>query len=92
MGALHAQEFADSGVPLETAITWHLQSNHYPPVPVSMVPVCIAAIDAANEEDWDLSIELPTSVAYRGSAFAPAWAIIESHHLQAWIEGDDDEW
>lgn len=86
MGALHAQEIADLGVDLETAIGWHLRHNHFPPVPASMVPVCIAAIDAYAEDEPDRSIELPTSVAYRGSAFAPAWAIADAHHLGPWLE------
>ena len=38
---------------LEMAISIHLQSNHYPPVPLSMVEPCIEAIDAYYDEDYD---------------------------------------
>ncbi len=70
-------------------IEFHLQHNHYPPVPSSMVPVCEAAIDNANADDWDAAVELPEGVTYKGSTTAPTWAIVEQHHLTAWI--DDGE-
>jgi len=76
-------------VSLEQAIGYHLQSNHYPPVPLSMVQPCIEAIDAANEGDIDLEIEMPEGVSYRGMPTAPAWAIIEQHHLDSWIESEE---
>jgi hypothetical protein len=49
-----------------------------------MVQPCIEAIDAYWDEDLDHMIDLPEGVFYRGSDKAPAWAIIESHHLGAW--------
>lgn len=71
------------------ALSWHLTSNHYPPVPDFMVPVCEAAIDAWNDErDPDKLISLPEGVGYRGLTAAPAHAIIEAHHLEAWLEED----
>lgn len=102
MGALQAQEFAQMDVDLETAIGWHLQGNHYPPIPQSMIPVCIEAIDAANEEDYKRLIKLPIDgldrngepfqIRWRdGSDHAPAWAIIEHAHLDAWIQGEEWE-
>lgn len=77
-------------ISLEQAIGYHLQSNHYPPVPLSMVKPCIEAIDAASEGDIDLEIEMPEGVSYRGLPTAPAWAIIEQHHLDSWIDSEDD--
>ena len=71
---------------LETQIGIHLSSNHYPPVPKFMVAPCIEAIDAVNDAGlWDLEIPMPEGVTYRGLTTAPAWAIIEQHHLQAWL-------
>jgi hypothetical protein len=70
---------------LEMAISIHLQSNHYPPVPLSMVEPCIEAIDAYYDEDYDKLIEMPEGVSYRGSTHAPAHAIIDQHHLHAWL-------
>lgn len=85
MGSLQAVELAESELDLETQITVQLRSNHYPPVPVSMVPVCIEAIDAANEGDWNRDIDLPEGVMFRGLTTAPASAIVEQHHLEFWI-------
>ena len=85
MGALHAMELADSELDLETQIRFQLRSNHYPPVPVSMVPVCIEAIDKANEGEWEELITLPEGVSWRGEPCAPVHAIVEQHHLEFWI-------
>lgn len=86
MGALHAMELADSELDLETQITFQLRSNHYPPVPTSMVPVCIEALDAVNTDgDWEKEITLPEGVSWRGNDTAPAYAIIEQHHLTFWV-------
>ena len=75
---------------LETAIGYHLQGNHYPPVPLSMVQPCIDAIDAYYEDDFDKEIEMPEGVSYKGKTTAPAWAIIEQHHLNAWLPENED--
>ena len=85
MGALHAMELADSELDLETQIRFQLRSNHYPPVPESMVPVCIQAIDQANEGNWEEMIKMPEGVSWRNQDHAPVYAIIEQHHLEFWV-------
>jgi hypothetical protein len=84
MGAMRAMDIADN-FDLEEGIKIHLRTNHYPPVPESMVPICLDAIDAANEGDWDRDIDLPEGVMFRGLTQAPASAIVEQHHLEFWI-------
>ena len=94
MGSNFAQELANGVVPnltLEAQIEIHLRSNIYPPVPLSMVKPCIEAIDAYWEEDTDRQIALPEGGSWRGNDHAPAWAIIEGHHLDAWITEYDEE-
>lgn len=79
---------ADLGINLtiEQQIGIHLSSNHYPPVPSIMIQPCIEAIDAVNDAGlWDLPIQLPEGVEYNGLKEAPASAIIEAHHLDAWL-------
>lgn len=71
---------------METAIAIHLQGNHYPPVPTSMVQPCIDAINAYNEGDYNRSIELPAPITWRDRNTAPASAIVEAHHLDAWLD------
>jgi hypothetical protein len=77
----------DLGIALdiESQIGIHLQSNH-PPVPKTMIKPCIEAIDAVNDAGlWDLDIPLPEGVLWKGLTSAPAHAIIEAHHLNAWL-------
>ena len=88
MGSNLAYDLANNDLldlDLETQIKIHLTSNHYPPVPVSMVQPCIDAIDAFYWDEFDLEIEMPEGVFYKGKTTAPAWAIIEQHHLEAWL-------
>ena len=88
MGSNFATELADEellGLDLETSIAIHLQANHYPPVPTSMVEPCIAAIDAYHDEDYQRLIDLPTPITWRDQNQAPASAIVEAHHLDAWL-------
>lgn len=71
---------------IEQQIEIHLKSNHYPPIPSIMVQPCIEAIDAVNDMGlWGALIPLPEGVEYKGLKEASANAIIEAHHLQAWI-------
>jgi hypothetical protein len=56
-----------------------------------MVQPCIDAIDAAYDEDYDRMILLPEGITWRGSAGAPAHAIIEGHNLQWFIDPVDEE-
>lgn len=72
----------------ETAIKFHLESNHYPPVPEVMVAPCIEAIDAYNAEETDGVITLPKGVTYRGMATAPVLSLIKNYNLEAWLKAD----
>ena len=84
MGFNTAQELAEI-LDLDSSLKFHLQANHYPPVPVTMVQPCIDAIDAYHDEDYDRQIELPDGISWRGLHTAPASAIVEAHHLDAWL-------
>ncbi len=35
--------------------------------------------------ETDREIKMPEGVSYKGLDTAPAWAIIEQHHLEAWL-------
>jgi hypothetical protein len=95
MGSVTAIGLADSVLDLETQILYHLTGNHYPPVPKEMVKPCIDAIDAYYDEDWDRMIDMPMvgdfQILYRGELQAPAWAIVEQHHLSWFIDPADEE-
>ena len=90
MGSNFANDLAAmADLSLSDAIGMHLRGNHYPPVPLSMVPICIEAINAYYEDDYNREIEMPEGVSYKGRNTAPAWAIIEQHHLDAWLPETD---
>lgn len=89
MGHMTAMEIADA-LPIEEALHYHLRINHYPPIPTEMVGVCIEAIQAVNEYDENREVELPAGVTYKGSPTAPAHAIVTGHHLDPWIEREED--
>ena len=88
MGYTTALAFADE-LSLEAGLAYHLQANHYPPVPVSMVDACIASIEAYEQEDYQREIDLPEGVSWRGQTSCPASAIVEAHHLDAWLPHTD---
>jgi len=96
MGSVTALGIKDSVLDLETQILYHLKGNHYPPVPAEMVEPCIEAIDAYYDEDYDRMIDMPKvgdfQILYKGSTTAPAWAIVEQHHLEFWLPDADAEW
>ena len=94
MGSITALGIQDSVSDLETQLAYHLEGNHYPPVPLSMVQPCIDAIDAYYDEDFDRMIAMPMvgdfQILYRGDTQAPARAIVDQHHLQFWLPDWED--
>ena len=51
-----------------------------------------AALDAAREMDAMRQIEMPEGVFYKGKTTAPAWAIIQQHHLDFWLPQDEEDY
>jgi hypothetical protein len=91
LGRIQADDLASmEALTLDQAIGYHLQGNHYPPVPLIMVQPCVEAIYAVNDWRSDESINLPEGVFYKGETSAPAWAIVEQHHLDAWVQNDGE--
>jgi hypothetical protein len=89
MGSMHAAEFASmKGKNKDRGLLAHLQGNHYPPVPASMLGPSKRAISAVNRGKHDSKIKLPEGVKWRGQKSAPASAIVEAHHLHAWLNPD----
>lgn len=92
MGNMTARELAflgNEGLGIETALSWHLTSNHYPPVPDTMVQPCVEALDNANAGEWDKMVQLPDGVGYKGGTAAPTHAIIEQHHLESFLDDEN---
>jgi hypothetical protein len=87
MGRLGAEAMATQPISLEDQLSWHLSSNHFPPVHEVFIPVAIAAIDAANEGDWDRVIEFPEGAE---KDEAPTHEIVEGLHLDSWIDYSEE--
>jgi hypothetical protein len=88
MGSMSARDMANHCPDRETLVRWHLQSNHYPPVPDNMVPVALAAIEAIEHDDAHRTITLPNGVLYRGRRpWASAAEVATAFHLDDLIEG-----
>lgn len=85
MGRLSAEDML-THTNQETALVWHLGYNHFPPIPQSMLPVARAAIKYANLGRWDTRVALPEGATYRGKTRAPVRALVESLHLDAFLD------
>ena len=92
MGSNFATDLAsgDLGLSMSDSIRIHLSSNHYPPVPATMVQPCLDAIDAYFDEDYQRPIQLPMPITWKNKSSAPASAIVEAHHLEAWLPDWED--
>lgn len=75
-----------------TAVAWHLQHNHYPPVPATLLDTCLDAISLAADGEWDAECALPDGITYKGSGTAPVWAVVEQHHLATFVALCHAEW
>ena len=80
-----AWEVSQGTVSLQGALIWHLQSNHYPPLPVELVPVAMRAIAKANKEQWHTKVLMPKGISFRGLKLAPVGDLIEALHLDSFL-------
>ena len=90
MGSTTAQDLAENVIDIRQSIGYHLRGNHYPPVPLTMVEPCIEAIYAVDDGDTHKSIQLPKGIFWKGYPTAPAYAIVEAHHLEPWLNNEED--
>lgn len=95
MGKLTEMMIANTDLPLSTKIAWHLQGNHYPPIPLIMVEPCVEAIELARLGYYTAEVKLPLGeskdgvpfqITWHGQDTAPVSAIIEAHHLDGFIQ------
>lgn len=87
MGAKLAQEIAESPLTLEEKLSWHLSGNLYPPMPDSLIPVCVEAITLAeNGEDLHKVLTLPEPIKRAGTSEITAKQLILSIKLHWFIK------
>jgi len=81
----------DQGIcSLDRALAAHLQSNHYPPLPMALIPACKKAIRNCEGYQSDLRVQLPTGMRLamgggRSTNRPPSWRLVEAAHLDAFI-------
>ena len=96
MGHASASAFNDrvdqGAVSLDAALTWHLTSNHFPPLPLPLVPVAIEAIklgrEASELEDpdiWAETLDMPDGLLFRGGSTITVAEAIENLHLDPFL-------
>ena len=90
MGRLSALDMA-ANTDLDTALSWHLSANHFPPLPPELLPVAKRAIAKASADQWDDELKLPAGIRYRDASSAPVYACVEAWHLDAFIELEEEE-
>jgi hypothetical protein len=90
MGSNLAHDLVENVIDIRQSIGYHLRGNHYPPVPLTMVEPCIEAIYAVDDGDTHKSIQLPKGIFWKGYPTAPAYAIVEAHHLEPWLNNEED--
>lgn len=98
MGYLSALDFAGNA-PLETALSWHLTANHYPPLPEALVDPCKRAIELARAGEWDAEISIEgAGVKLRVRPYSgettdrPTVArLVEVCHLEAFLDAASEE-
>ena len=86
-----AEMVEEGQVSLRQAVAYHLECNHFPPVPEEMVPVCLRVIRhlSAGDDAAGL-VRLPKGVTHRQyGRDVPAWVIADELHLEAFIEEED---
>jgi hypothetical protein len=89
MGYTTASALTELDMPLKKQIELHLTTNFYPPIPAFMAQTCVDALNAYLERDTNRMVDMPKGVSYKGSTSAPAWAIVEQHRLNAWLDANE---
>jgi hypothetical protein len=70
---------------LDLALGYHLECNHFPPLPSELIPTCKEAIIACNDGDYERLIDLPDGILFRGEAQVYAYRVVQSCHLEYFL-------
>lgn len=84
MGRANVSELIEVGG--RAALRWHLESNHYPPVPHAMLPVCQRVIELAADGQWHELVTLPDDILFRGGEDATVAEVVSALHLEPFVD------
>ena len=80
---------AEETISLEKAVEMHLRSNHYPPLPYSMVQPALQAIEMYKAGEVNETITLPEGMSYRDEPEMPVLTMIEVLHLEFFLPTEE---
>lgn len=88
MGYFAAKDMLNQTANIDEVLSWHFQSNCYPPVPLHMIEPAKQAIDACNQGDPGEKIDMGDTGIYHRvyGTLVPAEVIIEQLRLEAFLE------
>lgn len=86
MGYQHSYDTIEYTKDLKTAVSMHLTSNCFPPVPQYMLPVALEALEKVLAHEDKSLVELPEGVTFRNETSATAIAVVDALHLFAFVD------
>lgn len=92
MGRLAAEDMAALNLNRRSALIWHLQSNHFPPVPHVWLDVAERVIDRLNAGgDREEKIPHPVFRSAEGVPETVTLGEVARHlHLDPWLDTEED--
>ena len=81
-----ANDVKDKLTNLEAALIFHFRQNHYPPLPLSLIPIAIKIING----EVSGTVELPKGITYKDGTSAPVHKCIEAWHLEHFVVSHGD--
>jgi hypothetical protein len=81
-------------VKLDVALEVHLRNNHYPPLPLSLIPVCKQIIKNINNGESDKMVKLPEGITThrKYGKTIPSYIGAESWHLYPFCEQENEDY
>jgi len=83
MGYNTSVDIAESNLPMDEKLSWHLQGNHYPPISEEFIPVAERAIRYHNEGRYEEFIDMPNGLTRRVDF------IVENLHLEPFLDKEE---
>ena len=85
--AIDMKDSVDHGdIPVEQAIIWHMQYNHYPPYPESFTKVAVRIVNGLNDGSIKMTDEV-TELKHRETGKHPqVIEVVQSFHLGDFID------
>jgi len=80
------EQVREGNISLRAALSWHLTSNHYPPVDEAWIEICALLIERYNGGDTDLVYQVDRPI---GNGSFRAEYLVQRYNLEAFMENDD---